>query len=161
MNEHIEQLLARAESTLTALQSTPHSAAKPLALQFGHEIGKIGRELTQHPELGPAVHAFVERTAPIIRTDTRLSSWIHRVYDAAESRSSDTEVYLGALALRSELEFFRTLYRDSAAGYYVSGIETDETDADLREWGSEQYLDEIPPGFPPSHIWWHQSLSGK
>ena len=161
MNDHIDQLVARAESTLIALQSTPHSAARPLALQFGHEIGKVGRQLAQHLEFGPAVHAFVERTAPIIRTDTRLSSWISRVYDAAESRSSDAEVYVSALTLRSELEFFRDLYRDSAAKHYVSGIETDETDANLREWGSEQNLDEIPMGFPPSHVWWYQSLTGK
>jgi hypothetical protein len=107
------------------------------------------------------VDAFVERTAPIIRMDTRLSSWIHRVYDAAESHSSETEVYVGALALRSELEFFRDLYRDSVAGHYVAGIETDETDMNLKEWGAEQYLEEIPPGFPASHVWWHQSLSGK
>jgi len=39
-----------------------------------------------------------------------------------------------ALAMRSELGFFRDLYRDSVAGYRVSGIETDETDDNLKEW---------------------------
>jgi hypothetical protein len=53
------------------------------------------------------------------------------------------------------------LYRDSVAGHRVAGIETDETDRNLREWGAEQALEEIPPGYPPSHVWWHRSLSGK
>lgn len=160
MSELLDQLMARAESALTALQSTFDGGAAPLALQFGHDIGAIGRELTMHPGLAPDIRAFVERTAQIVERDTGLSSWFGRVYDAADSRSSETLEYVRALHMRSDLEFFRDLYRDSAASHRVSGIETDFTDENLKEWGGQQYLEEIPPGLPASHVWWHQSLSG-
>ena len=160
MTADLGDLLAIAESTLAGLQTaTDHITG--FALQFGDEICEIGRQLTIHPELAPAVRAFVERTAPVIASDVRLGRWLGRVYDAAESRSSDTEEYVRALALRSALEFFRDLYRDSVAHDYVAGIETEDTDANLKDWGAQQYLEDIPPGFPPSHVWWHQSLSGK
>ena len=80
---------------------------------------------------------------------------------ATRPRSSDTEDYLQALSMRSALEFFRDLYRDSVAHDRVAGIDIGDTDENLKEWGSQQYLEEIPPGFPASHVWWHQSLSGK
>jgi hypothetical protein len=161
MSEHLDQLMARAESALAALQQTFDGEAAPLALQFGYDVGEIGRQLMLHRDLAPTVRAFVERTAPIIEQDTGLSLWFGRVYEAADSRSSDTESYMRALGMRSALEFFRDLYRESAAGHRVAGIETELTDENLKEWGAQQYLDEIPPGFPPSHVWWHQSLSGK
>lgn len=161
MSATLDQAMARAESALAALQSTPYEAAAPLALQFGREIGIIGRELTLHPELAAKVRAFVERTAPMVVMATPLSIWFGRVYDAAESRSSDTEIYGGALGMRSDLEFFRELYRDSDARHRVAGIDTEEIDEELKAWGAEQYIEEIPPGIPDSHVWWHQSLSGK
>lgn len=161
MSELLDQALARAEATLTALRAMPVEETPPHVLQFGHDIGVIGRELAQHPELAETVRAFVERTAPFVRMETTLSIWINRVCDAAERQSSETEVYTGALAMRSDLEFFRELYRDSAAGDQVVGIETDETDAELKAWGREMYLEEVPAGIPASHVWWHQSLSGK
>lgn len=160
MSEHLDQLLARAESMLIALQSATDNATS-LAIGFGLDIGEIGRELTLHPELAPKVRAFIDRTAPIVQQDLKLARWIHRVHDAAESRSSETYEYTGALRMRSALEFFRDLYRDSAARERVAEIETDETDENLKEWGAEQYLEEIPPGYPDSHVWWRQSLSGK
>lgn len=43
----------------------------------------------------------------------------------------------------------------------VAEIAAELTDQSLKEWGAQQYLEEIPPGFPESHVWWHQSLSGK
>jgi hypothetical protein len=161
MSELLDQLIASAESALATLQSTFDGAAAPLSLQFGYDVGAIGRQLTQHSELAPKVRAFVERTAPLIERDTGLSIWFGRVYEAADSRSSETEVYMRALGMRSDLEFFRDLYRDSAARHRIDGIETDFTDENLKEWGAHQYLEEIPPGFPASHVWWHQSLSGK
>jgi hypothetical protein len=160
VTDHIDQLLATAESTLAALQTaTEHVTA--VALQFGYEIGEVGRVLTQHPEVASKVRAFVERTAPVVGRDLRLGRWFGSVYDAAESRSSDTEDYVHALALRSALEFFIDLYRDSAAHDRVAGLDIGDTDDQLKEWGAQQYLEEIPPGFPASHVWWHQSLSGK
>jgi len=156
MSESIDQLLSRAESVLTKLQAAVERVAN-LALEFGCDIGDIGRELTLHPELASKVRAFIERTAPIVRMDNRLTSWIHRVYDAAESRSSDEDDYVRALGMRSDLQFFCDLYRDSVAAYYVSGIEPVETDANLREWSADQYIDDVPPGIPASHVWWHQS----
>jgi len=156
MSEHFDQLLASAESTLAALQ-TATDQVTGFALQFGREIGDIGRALTQHPEHASKARTFVDRTAPIIERDLRLARWIGRVYAAAESRSSDTEDYVDALAMRSALEFFRDLYRDSVARDYVAGIETDFTDENLKEWGAQQYLDTIPPGIPESHVWWRQS----
>lgn len=158
MSEDFDQLLASAESTLAMLQNAADNATG-IALQFGRQIGDVGRALTLHPELSSKASAFVERTAPIVRMDPGIWIWIHRVDDAAESRSSDTEVYMHALKMRSDLEFFRDLYRDSVASDYILGIETDEMDQDLKEWGSHQYIEAIPPGFPDSHTWWHQSLS--
>jgi hypothetical protein len=160
MSEHFEQLLVRAEATLAKLH-TARDRVTAIALDFGDDIGEIGRAWTLHPELASEVRGFVERTAPIVRIDTGLTSWIHRVYDAAQSRSSDTEDHRRALKMRSDLEFLKDLYRDSVAGHRVAEIETAETDQNLQEWGTEQPLDEIPPGFPPSHVWWHQSRSGK
>jgi hypothetical protein len=160
MSEHLDKLLASAESTLAALQTaTDHVTG--FALQFGHEIGEIGRQLTQHPELAPRIRAFIERTAPVVVRDLRLGRWFGSVYDAAESRSSDTEDYIQALGMRSALEFFRDLYRDSVASDYIAGIDIEDTDDQLKEWGAQQYLEEIPRGFPASHVWWHQSRSGK
>ena len=159
MSEHLDQLLVCAETTLEKL-GTARDRVTAIALDFGHNIGKIGRALTLHPELAPRVRAFVERTAERVRLEARLSLWIHRVYDAAESRSSETDDYVRALAMRSDLEFLRDLYRDSVAGHYVAGIETDGTDQNLREWGAEQDLHDIPPGIPPSHVWWHHRRSG-
>jgi hypothetical protein len=156
----IEQLLARAESTLALLQAdTPD--APSLARSFGRDIYEIGRELTLHPEIAPQVRAFVERTAAIVRHCTALVFWFHRVADAAEAHSSETLEYAGALYLRSSLEFFRDLYRDTAADALVAQVETEETDESLREWGAEQYLVDIPAGIPASHVWWHQSQSGR
>lgn len=156
MSESIEQLLAAAESTLTRLQ-TATERALAMALSFGDYIGDIGRELTQHPDLVDKVQAFVERTAPAVRMDPGIWRWIHRVYEAADSRSSETEDYKRALEMRSQLEFFRDLYRDSEAHDYVAGIETEPTDDNLKEWSSQMHLDVIPPGFPTSHSWWYQS----
>lgn len=160
MSENLDRLTARAESMLAALQTATDDAAR-IALQFGDDIGEIGREVTQHPELAPKLRAFIERTAPIIARDTGLMYWFHRVYDAAESRSSETYEYELALSMRSALEFFRELYRNSVARERVMGLETENTDENLKEWGAQQYLEAIPPGFPDSHVWWHQSLSGK
>lgn len=161
MSEHLDHLMTCAESSLVALQSSSDRDAAGLARQFGYGIGAVGRELTQHPELAPEARAFVERTAPIVERDTGLMFWILRVYDAADSRSSETEEYMHALGMRSDLEFFRDLYLDSVARDRVAEIETDETDENLKEWGAQQYLEEIPAGYPASHVWWHQSLSGK
>lgn len=161
MSKRVDELIARAERMLVELQSTEGIPARPLAHQFGIDVGDIGRELTLHPELAPAVRAFVERTAPIVARDTGLMWRFHLVYDAADCRSSETLYYTGALRMRSDLEFFRDLYRDSVAGHRVAGIETEEVDRDLKEWGALQYLEEIPAGIPDSHVWWHQSLSGK
>jgi hypothetical protein len=160
MSERFDQLLTSAEATLAALQAATENVPG-VALQFGRLIGEIGRTLTQHPELAPKAEAFVARTAPIIRLDPGVWIWLHRVYEAAESRSSDTEQYVQALGMRSALEFLRDLYRDSVASDYIAGIDIEDTDDQLKEWGAQQYLDEIPPGFPASHVWWHQSLSGK
>jgi hypothetical protein len=160
MSESFDLILARAEGSLAELQAATADARR-VALQFGREIGEIGRALTLHADLAPRVQAFVARTAPLVRLDPGIWIWLHRVYDAAESRSSDTDEYLRALSMRSALEFFRDLYRDSVAGDYVAGIDIGDTDEQLKEWGAEQYLAEVPPGYPPSHVWWHQSLSGK
>jgi hypothetical protein len=159
MNEDFDQLLASAESTLATLQTTDDQVTG-FALQFGDQIGEIGRTVTQHPELASKVRAFVERTAPIVEQDLRLGRWTGWVYDAAESRSSDIDDYRVALGARSDLEFFRDLYRDSVARDYVAGIETDETDQDLREWGAHHRIDKVPPGIPASHVWWYQTRSG-
>jgi hypothetical protein len=152
----IEPILARAESTLARLQSeTPD--APSLARSFGDDIYEIGRELTLHPESAAQVRAFVERTAPLVRLCTGLISWFHRVYRAAEEHGSETAEYSGALVLRSSLEFFRDLYRDSAAADRIAGLETEETDESLREWAADQWLEDMPAGIPTSHVWWHQS----
>lgn len=156
MSDRLDQLLTSAEATLADLQ-TAADHLTGLALQFGRQIGDIGQELTLHPEFAPKVREFVERTAPVVRMDSGLSFWIHRVYDAAESRSSEVQDYMVALAMRSEIEFFRDLYRNSAAAHRVAGIETDETDQDLKEWSGHQYITEIPAGIPQSHVWWYQS----
>jgi hypothetical protein len=160
MNEDFDRLLASAESTLAGLQAI-EDQVRGFALQFGDQVGKIGRALTQHPELAPKVRAFVECTAPLIARNLPLGLWIGWVYDAAESRSSDTDDYRDALAARSDLEFFLDLYRDSVARNYLAGIETESTDEDLKEWGAHHHIDEVPPGIPPSHVWWHRSRSGK
>lgn len=155
----IEPLLARAESTLSALQSNSPDAPS-LSRSFGRDMYEIGRELTLHPENAPQVRAFVERTAGLVRMCPALVYWIHRVGDAAESQSSETDVYIGALALRSSLEFFRDFYRDSAASARTTDLDTEEIDENLRAWGREQHLEKIPDGIPASHVWWHQSQSG-
>lgn len=160
MSDFFDQLLASAESTLAGLQAT-EDQVRGYALQFGDQIGKIGRAVTQHPELAPRLHAFVERTAPLIARHLPLSLWIGSVYDAAESHSSDPDDYLRALSARSDLEFFRDLYRDSVAGHYLEGIETESTDEDLREWGAHPHVEEVPPGIPPSHVWWYQTTSAR
>lgn len=158
MSEHIDQLLSSAESTLAELQTATEQVTG-FALQFGRKIGEIGRMLTQHPELAPKVDAFIEHTAPTVQRDNRLGRWLGRVYDAAESRSSDIEDYTDALALRSELEFFRDLYRGSAAHDRVTGIDIGDTDQLLREWGAHHRIREIPSGIPESHVWWHRNPS--
>jgi hypothetical protein len=158
MSDHLDQLLNSAESTLVELQ-TASEHITGFALQFGRKIGEIGRMLTQHPELAQKVDAFIERTAPIVERDNRLGRWFGCVYDSAESRSSDVEDYIDALALRSELEFFRDLYRDSAARNRIAGIDIDDTDQLLGEWGARHRIREIPAGIPASHIWWHRSPS--
>lgn len=160
MTERLDRAMSRAEAMLVELQTATDDAVR-IALQFGDDVGEIGRELTLHPELAPEVFGFVGRTAPIVARDTGLMFWIHRVYDRAESRSSETYEYVHALTMRSALEFFRELYRDSVAGHAVAGIETEELDQNLKEWGAVQYLEEVPAGYPASHVWWHQSLSGK
>jgi hypothetical protein len=160
MTDRLDSLLASAEQMLASLQSIPDDAIAR-SLQFGRDIGDIGRNLVLHPELAPKVRDFVERTAPLVHHRAGLSFWVHRAYAAGESRSSDTEDYTRALWMRSQLEFFRDLYRGTVAQDAVDEIETDELDQNLKEWGAEMYLDEIPEGIPPSHVWWHQSLSGK
>jgi hypothetical protein len=135
--------------------------APSLARSFGDDMYEIGRELTLHSEIAPQVRAFVERTAADVQRCTGLVFWFNRVYRAAEAHSSETLEYSGALHLRSSLEFFRDLYRDSAAGAAVAELETEETDDSLREWAADQYLEHIPDGIPASHVWWHQSQSGR
>lgn len=158
MSDFFDQLLASAESSLAGLQTT-EDQVRGYALQFGDQIGKIGRAVTQHPELAPKVRAFVERTAPLIARNLPLGLWIGWVYDAAESHSSDPDDYLQALSARSDLEFFLDLYRDSVACNYLEGIETESTDEDLKAWGVHHQVDDVPPGIPPSHVWWYQRRS--
>jgi hypothetical protein len=158
MSDAFDQLLAGAESTLAELQTT-EDQVRGYALQFGDQVGKIGRAVTQHPELAPRVCAFVERTAPLIAQHLPLGLWIGAVYDAAESGSSDPDDYLQALNARSDLEFFLDLYRDSVACNYLEGIETESTDDDLKAWGADHQVDHVPPGIPPSHVWWYQRRS--
>jgi hypothetical protein len=160
-SEPIDQLIARGEAVLSTLQSAPEEKRTALALQFGYDIGEIGRRLTLQPGLQPLVRAFVERTAPVLENDFYLARWFGRVYAAADSRGSETVEYVNALVLRSSLAFYAELYRDSVAGDGIAGIDIGDTDEQLKEWGAEQYLAEVPPGYPPSHVWWHQSLSGK
>jgi hypothetical protein len=160
MADRLDSLLASAEQTLASLQSVPEDAIS-LSLQFGREIGDIGCILVLHPELASNVRAFVERTAPLVLKRAGLSFWVYRAYAAGESRSSDTEEYTRALWMRSQLEFFRELYRGTVAQGTVDEIETDELDRNLKEWGKEMHLVEIPEGIPPSHTWWHEGLSGK
>ena len=158
MSDAFDQLLARAESTLAELQ-TSEDQVRGYALQFGDQIGKIGRAVTQHPDLAPRVRAFVERTAPLIARHLPLGLWIGSVYDAAESGSSDPDDYVQALSARSDLQFFLDLYRDSVACTYLDGIETESTDEDLKAWGVHHQVDDVPPGIPPSHVWWYERRS--
>lgn len=158
MSDSFDQLLASAESSLAELQVS-HDQVRGYALQFGDQIGKIGRAVTQHPELAPRLRAFVERTAPLIARNLPLGLWIGSIYDAAESHSSDPDDYLQALGARSDLAFFLDLYRDSVAQNYLEGIETESTDEDLKEWGVHHPVEDVPPGIPPSHVWWYQRRS--
>ena len=148
----------RAEAVLALL--TPTSSLGE-ALAFAHELDDIGRALTLDPGLAPRVRAFVERTAPQIGYGLGLVPWIHFAHEEARSRSSETPYYTRALALRSSIAFFLELYGDSVAHDFVVGIDTDQLDRDLAEWGRVQWLEAVPEGYPPSHVWWHQSMSGR
>ena len=70
--------------------------------------------------------------------------------------STDPDLYERALYLRSALEFFRDLYRDTAAREFVEGIQTDDIDQQLEQLGRGQHIEAVPAGVPPSHRWWHR-----
>ncbi len=160
MFDSLEQIIARAEQTLGTLTSRDERDLYSEVLQFGIDIGEIGRALVLNPELRPVVAAFVARTEDKVADGARLALWLHRISRAADSRSSETFEYTSALAMRSDLEFFCDLYRDTAARSRVEEIDTSDIDEDLKQWGAVQYLSEIPSGIPAAHVWWHQSLSG-
>ena len=159
MSERIEDVIARAESNLEEIV-----AGGGDALQFGFDIGTLGRAVVAHPPHQPDIAAFAHRTAPLIaRSVSELKdsvAWVHRVSYATESLSSDTELYVRALMMRSDLEFLREIYCDTVASSKIAEIDTAEMDANLQEWGRNQYLDSVPANIPSTHVWWHQSLSG-
>jgi hypothetical protein len=162
MEDSLEDRMARAESGLERLLAEHTDDDFAIVLQFGIDIGTIGRALVKHPEIAPQVAAFVARTQDLVARSAKLSLWFYRAQRAADNRSSETDEYTNALAMRSDIEFFRQLYKGSKAESRISDFdgETEVIDKDLEEWGRVQYLESIPDDIPPSHVWWHQSLSG-
>ena len=85
--------------------------------------------------------------AKVLIADRDLAGAQRVVLDAfgEVEQSLVTEVYLR----RQESEIARAVDDAlTAAGHRVAGIETEETDRDLEEWGAMQYLEEIPAGIP-------------
>jgi hypothetical protein len=59
--------------------------------------------------------------------------------------------------LRSGVQFFIDLYRDTGFAPFLEGIDTTFFDDWVREWGGRQGYaldDERPRGTPSSHWWW-------
>jgi hypothetical protein len=159
MTDSLDERMARAEDCLVRLLAEHSDDDFALALQFGIDVGTIGRTLVQHPELAPRVAVFVARTEGLVARSVKLALWVHRVCRAADNRSSETDYYRNALAMRSDLEFFRRLYEGTGAQSRIDDIDVSDIDQDLAQWGRVQYLESVPDDIPASHVWWHQSLS--
>ena len=160
MADSLKWRMARAEHCLVRLLAEHSDDDFALALQFGIDVGILGRALLRDPTLRPEVDAFVARTSDLVARSAKLALWIHRVARAADNRSSETDYYTNALAMRSDVEFARQLYEGSAqARSRLDDFDLTDVDQDLKEWGRVQYLESVPDDIPSSHVWWHQSLS--
>ena len=152
----LEGLFAQARDALARTRVATGVEARALALDFGMAIGRIGRRLFVDPARAAEVRDFVGDTAAAIVGHPKLWMWFDAVDDASEPLNAEPDLYIKALRMRSDLEFFREMYRGSAAGQIVDGLDTDEADARLEKLAPHYYVADVPDDIPREHVWWHR-----
>jgi hypothetical protein len=152
----LEDLMQHAKKALQRLHAASEADASQGARDFSVAIGDIGRRIYLVPGNVDKVRAFVADTADAVIRSSVIDRMLGSVVDAAEPFNGEPDLYVKALNMRSDLEFFRDLYRDSAAREWVEAIDIEDTDAALERLAPHYYIAETPSDIPPHHVWWQR-----
>ena len=152
----LEDLMEHAKKALQRLRAANEADASQAARDFSVAIGDIGRHIYLAPGDADKVRALVADTADAVLRSSVIGRMLGSVVDAAEPFNAEPDLYVKALNMRSDLEFFRDLYRDSAAREWVEAIDIEDTDAALERLAPHYYIAGAPVDIPPHHIWWQR-----
>lgn len=148
----------RQDLRLLNARSAEHRV-RVLVENFMLAIYHLGTAIEQDPSLRdtPELAAFVQELQPALRRSIvdlvsypqAVISQFQRVWEGGEWEQLSR--------LRSAIQFFVELMRDTPISEELSELDTelDDLDEHVRKWGKrEGGLDTTDPGIPRSHWWW-------
>jgi len=157
-SDRLTQVLDVAKRRLARLRQGSESPDPDVALEgWMDDAYEIGTVIAMSAGLrsDARLRRYVEDATPVLHEQAINLSFYPDFVESRFSGSWEYNEWTQLCGARSEIEFFRELFREAAPDI-IGMIECRNLDEVIRARGHEGHLedDEIPSGVPVSHWWW-------